>query len=84
MNIKAQRQATRYLLEGLQRKILTISSDDKNAEHRYADDTTIMAENQEEIKNLLMKIKEESEKAVLNSAFKKIRSWHLVPSLYGK
>ena len=46
---------------------------------RYADDTTLMAENEEELKSLLMKVKEESEKAGLNSTFKKLRSWHPVP-----
>ena len=51
---------------------------------RYVDDTTLMAESEEELKNLLMKGKEESEKAGLNSTFKKLRSWHLVPSHYGK
>ena len=50
---------------------------------RYADDTTLMAEG-EELKSLLMKVKEESEKVGLNSAFRKLRSWHLVPSLHGK
>ena len=47
---------------------------------RYADDTTLMAES-EELKSLLMKVKEESEK---KSTFKKLRSWHLVPSLHGE
>ena len=51
---------------------------------RYADDTTLMAESEEELKSLLMKVKEESEKAGLNSAFKKLRPWHLVPSLHQK
>ena len=51
---------------------------------RYVDDTTLMAESEEELKNLLMKGKEESEKAGLNSTFKKLRSWHLVPSHNGK
>ena len=51
---------------------------------RYADDTTIMAESEEELKSLLMKVKVESEKVDLNSTFRKLRSWHLVPSLYGK
>ena len=49
---------------------------------RYADDTTLMAENEEELKSLLMKVKEESERP--NSTFKTLRSWHLVPSLHGK
>ena len=51
---------------------------------RYADDTTLMAESEEELKSLLMKVKEESEKVGLNSTFRKGRSWHLVPSLHGK
>ena len=51
---------------------------------RYAVDTTLMAENEEELKSLLMKVKEESEKVGLNSTFRKLRSWHLVPSLHGK
>ena len=50
---------------------------------RYADDATLMAEN-EELKSLLMKVKEESEKVSLNSKFRKLRSWHLVSSLHGK
>ena len=50
---------------------------------RYADDTILMAENEEELKSLLMKVKEESEKTN-NSKFKKLRSWHPVPSLHGK
>ena len=51
---------------------------------RYADDTTLMAESKEELKSLLMKLKEESEKAGLNSIFRKLRSWHLIPSLQDK
>ena len=51
---------------------------------RYADDTTLMAESEEERKSLLMKVKEESEKVGLNSTFRKLSSWHLVPSLHGK
>ena len=49
---------------------------------RYADDTTLMAQSEEELKSLLMKVKEESEK--VGSTFRKLRSWHLVPSLHGK
>ena len=51
---------------------------------RYADDITLMAESEEELKSLLMKVKEESGKAGLNSAFKKLGSWHPVPSLRGE
>ena len=43
-----------------------------------------MAVSEEELKSLLMKVKEESEKVGLNSTFRKLRSWHLVPSLHGK
>ena len=50
---------------------------------RCADDTILMSES-EELKSLLMKVREESEKAGLNSTFRKLRSWHLVPSLHGK
>ena len=51
---------------------------------RYADDATLMAESEEELKSLLMKVKEESGKAGLNSTFRRLRSWHPVPSLHGK
>ena len=50
----------------------------------YADDGTFMAESEEELKSLLKKVKEESEKVGLNSAFRKLRSWHPVPLLHGK
>ena len=51
---------------------------------RYADDTTLMAEGEEELKNLLIKVKEESEKVGLKLNIQKTKSWHLVPSLHGK
>ena len=51
---------------------------------RYADDTTLMGESKEELKSILMKVEEESEKADLNLIIKKLRSWHPVPSLHGK
>ena len=47
------------------------------------DDTTLMAESEEELKSLLMKVKEESEKVGLKLN-RKLRSWHLDPSLRGK
>ena len=50
---------------------------------RYADDTTLMAENEEDLKSLLVKVKEENEKADLNLNTEKIK-WHLTPSLHGK
>ena len=49
---------------------------------RYADDTTFMAESEEELKSLLMKVKEKSEKVNLKLSIQKLRSWHLVPSLH--
>ena len=51
---------------------------------RYADDTTLKAESEEELKSLLMKVKEESEKVGLMLNIRKLRSWHPVPSPYGK
>ena len=53
---------------------------------RYADDTTLMTKSEEELKRLLMKVKEESDKAGLKLkklSFKKLRSWHPVPSFHG-
>ena len=51
---------------------------------RYGD-TILMAESKEELKSLLIKVKEKSEKAGLKLHIKKkLRSWHLVPSLHGK
>ena len=51
---------------------------------RYADDTTLMAENEEELKSLLMKVKEESEKVGLKLNIQKTKSWHPVPPLHTK
>ena len=51
---------------------------------RHADDTTLITENKEELKSFLMKVKEESEKNGLKLNTQKTKSWHLVPSLYGK
>ena len=59
----------------------------RNINHlRYAGDTTLMAESEEELKSLLMKVKEESEKkrAVLKLNVQKLKLWHLVPPLHGK
>ena len=51
---------------------------------RYADDTALMANSEDELKSFLMKVKEESEKAGLKLNIQKARSWHLIPSLHGK
>ena len=52
--------------------------------HRYADDTILMAESEEELKSLLMKVKEESEKVGLKLNIQKMKIMDLVPSLHGK
>ena len=46
----------------------------RNNNLRYVDDITLMAESEEELKTLLMKVKEENEKAGLKPTFKKLRS----------
>ena len=51
---------------------------------KYADDIALMAENEDELKSLLMKVKERVKKLAYNSTVKKLRSWHLVASLHGK
>ena len=56
----------------------------RNSNLRYADDTTLVAESEEELKSLLMRVKEESEKAALKLNIQKLRSWHPVPSLHSQ
>ena len=51
---------------------------------RYADDITFMAESEEELKSLLKKVKEESEKVGLKLKTQKTKSWYLVPSIHSK
>ena len=70
-------------IAGLKESQAGIKIAGRNINHvRYADDTTLMAESEEELKSLLMKVKVESEKVGLK--FRKLRSWHLVPSPPGK
>ena len=70
---------------GLEKEEAGIKTAGRNINNlRYADDTTLMAESEEELKRLLMKVKEESEKVGLKLNIQKTRSWHLVPSLHGK
>ena len=69
-------------LEETQAEIKIAGRNIKNL--RYSDDTTLMAESEEELKSLLMKVKEESEKAALKLNIQKLQSWYLVPSLHGK
>ena len=57
----------------------------RNINHlRYADDTTLMAESEEELKSLLTKVKEKSEKVGLKLNIQKMKIMALVPSLHGK
>ena len=51
---------------------------------RYSDDTTLMAESEKELKSLLMKVKEESEKVGLKLSIQKTKIIHLGQSLHGK
>ena len=51
---------------------------------RYADDTTLMAESEEELKSLLMKVKDESGKLGLKLNIQKTKIMTMVPSLHGK
>ena len=51
---------------------------------KYADDTTLLTESEEELKSLLMKVKEKIDKAGLKLNIKNTKSWYLVPSLHGK
>ena len=69
-------------LEEAQARIKTAGRNINNL--RYADDTTLMAESEEGLKSLLMKVKVESEKVGLKLNIQKMRSWHLVLSLRGK
>ena len=59
-------------------------SERNNNNLRYGDHTTLMAEGEEELKSLLMKVKEESEETGLKLNIQNLRPWHLVPSLHGK
>ena len=69
-------------LEGAQAGIKIAGRNINNL--RYADDPTLMAESEEELKSLMMNLKEESENVGLKLNIQKLRSWHLVPSLHGK
>ena len=69
-------------LEEIQARIKIAGRNINN--YRYAGDITLMAESEEELKSLLMKVKEESEKDGLKLNIQKMRSWPLVPSLHGK
>ena len=68
---------------GLEEAQAGIKTAGKNLNNlRYADVTTLMAESEEKLKSLLMKVR--VKKLASSSTFRKLRSWHLVPSLHGK
>ena len=70
---------------GLEEAQADIKIDGRNINTlKYADDTNLMTESEEGLKNILMKVKEESKNAGLKPNVQKVRSWHLVPSLHGK
>ena len=69
-------------LEEVQARIKIARKNSNNL--RYAGDTTLMAESEEELESLLMNVKEEREKADLKLNIQKLRLWHPVPSLHGK
>ena len=70
---------------GLDESQAGIKTTRRNINHlRYANDTILMAESEEELKSMLMKVKEESEKAWLKLNIKKPISWHSIPSFHGK
>ena len=69
---------------GLDEAQAGIKTAERNNNLRCTNDATLMAESEEELKSLLMKVKEESEKAGLKLNIQKMKIWHLVPSLHGK
>ena len=75
-----------YLMRnaGLDQAQAGIKTAGRNINNRYADDTTLMAESEEELNSLVMKVKEESEKVDLKLNIQKTKIWHPVPSLHGK
>ena len=70
---------------GLEETQAAIKIAERNISHlRYADDTTLMAESEKELKSFLMKMKKESEKVGLKLNIQKRKIMALVPSLHGK
>ena len=61
-----------------------IKIDRRNINLRCANDTTLMAESEEELKSLLMRVKEGNENGGLKLSIQKTKSWHPAPSLHGK
>ena len=77
------------MLDWMSYKLESIKIGGRNINNlRYVDDTTLMAETEQELKSLLMRVKEESERTGLKLNIKKkkkqLRSWHLAPLLHGQ
>ena len=73
------------IVSGLEEAQAGIKTAGRNISNlRYADDTILMAESEEELKSLLMKVKEESDKVGLKPKIQKIKIMASVPSLHGK
>ena len=77
------------MLDWMSYKLESIKIGRRNINNlRYVDDTTLMAETEQELKSLLMRVKEESERTGLNLNIKKkknkLRSWHLASLLHGQ
>ena len=84
-NLYAEHIMRNARLDELQAGIKIVRSNTNNL--RYADDTTLMAENEEELKRLLMRVKENNVRGGLRLNIKKkknLRSWHLAPLLHSK
>ena len=84
-NLYAEHITRKARLDELQTRIKLGRRNTNNL--RYADDTTLMAESKEQLKSLLMRVKEENEKSSLIPNIKKkktLRSWHPAPLLHGK
>ena len=72
------------MLDWMKHKLESRLSRRNNNNYRYSDETTLMAESKEQQKSLLMKVKEESEKAGLKLSIQKIKIMVSVPSFHGK
>ena len=70
---------------GLDKLQAEIKIDGRNINNlRYTDDTTVMAESEEDLRSLWMRGKEESERTGLKLNIKKLRSWHPAPLLHDR